>query len=71
MSSKLNRWWDCFLWVVLPQQLFAKLKDRCETCKGARGGMRGNENVVTINGKNSLVCDYCLFEKHFKLSSLL
>lgn len=30
-------------------------KDNCEICKGAKGGVPGNENI--IDGK--AVCDYC------------
>lgn len=30
-------------------------KDGCESCKGSKGGVRGNENVV--NGV--VLCDYC------------
>lgn len=33
-------------------------KDRCWICKGARGGVFGNENVV--NGR--LVCDGCTID---------
>ena len=29
--------------------------DNCEICKGKKGGVRGNENIV--DGKT--VCDYC------------
>jgi len=31
------------------------MPDKCERCKGGRGGVRGNENL--INGK--ALCDYC------------
>jgi len=31
------------------------IRDNCEVCKGSKGGVKGNENI--INGK--LVCDYC------------
>ncbi|KKM82798.1 hypothetical protein LCGC14_1315960 [marine sediment metagenome] len=34
------------------EQLFP---DNCEICKGQRGGVRGNENIV--DGKR--MCDYC------------
>jgi hypothetical protein len=44
MWSRLARW----LWGLLP--------DKCEQCGGAKGGMRGNENV--INGR--VLCDYCM-----------
>lgn len=30
-------------------------KDACEVCKGERGGMPGNENIV----EGKVVCDYC------------
>lgn len=29
--------------------------DNCEVCKGKKGGVRGNENIV--DGK--IMCDYC------------
>ena len=32
--------------------------DNCELCKGSRGGVRGNENI--INGV--ITCDYCAVE---------
>jgi hypothetical protein len=32
-----------------------KRLDKCEVCKGERGGIRGNENVVN----NQIMCDYC------------
>ncbi len=31
------------------------LKDNCEVCKGAKGGVRGNENVID----GVVTCDYC------------
>lgn len=36
-------------------KVMSQEKDRCQICKGSKGGVRGNENV--IDGK--LVCDYC------------
>lgn len=33
----------------------AAVLDNCELCKGAKGGVPGNENVV--NGR--VLCDYC------------
>ncbi len=30
-------------------------KDKCQNCKGSRGGVKGNENIV--DGK--VLCDYC------------
>ncbi len=32
-----------------------KVKDKCEICKGERGGIPGNENIV----KGTIICDYC------------
>jgi len=29
--------------------------DHCSVCKGARGGVRGNENVIA----GIVMCDYC------------
>ena len=37
------------------ERLWRMLPDKCEICKGRKGGVRGNENVV--HGK--LMCDYC------------
>lgn len=31
-------------------------KDDCSVCQGARGGVKGNENV---RADGSLICDYC------------
>jgi hypothetical protein len=35
--------------------IFAREKDNCEACKGERGGVKGNENVVD----GIVLCDYC------------
>jgi len=32
--------------------------DNCEICRGAKGGVRGNENIED----NIRMCDYCLVE---------
>ena len=32
--------------------------DNCEICKGAKGGVKGNENIVD----NIRMCDYCTVE---------
>jgi hypothetical protein len=40
-----------FLWRLLP--------DNCEVCGGAKGGVRGNENVVD----GVVICDYCHVER--------
>lgn len=37
----------------------AQAKDACEVCKGAKGGTPGNENILVVNGKPVVVCDYC------------
>ncbi len=33
--------------------------DGCAFCLGERGGVPGNENIVTIDGAKWLACDYC------------
>lgn len=35
------------------------LKDKCQVCFGKKGGVRGNENIVNVNGKKIIMCDYC------------
>lgn len=55
----MSRAFDELLWVFLPQWLYRKLPDHCEVCAGARGGVRGNENVVEVDGKRLVMCDYC------------
>lgn len=37
------------------ERLWRLLPDKCEKCKGKRGGVRGNENVVG----GVILCDYC------------
>jgi hypothetical protein len=39
----------------------AKKRDACEICHGARGGVRGNENIVFYDarGCRTVLCDYC------------
>lgn len=37
------------------RELMNTRRDKCEVCKGERGGIRGNENVVN----NQIMCDYC------------
>lgn len=37
----------------------AQGSDDCEVCKGTRGGVKGNENVV--NG--IVMCDYCTHDR--------
>lgn len=34
-------------------------RDACEICHGAKGGEPGNENIVPIDGKETVMCDYC------------
>jgi hypothetical protein len=29
--------------------------DKCQTCKGAKGGVPGNENIID----GLIMCDYC------------
>ncbi len=55
----MSRIIDTVLWWILPQRLYRKLPDRCETCGGSRGGVRGNENVVVSCGETVVMCDYC------------
>ena len=31
------------------------MKDKCQFCLGAKGGVRGNENIIG----GVIVCDYC------------
>ncbi len=33
--------------------------DGCEFCFGTKGGVPGNENLVTIDGTKKVACDYC------------
>ena len=33
--------------------------DVCQLCRGARGGVPGNENVIPLAGLKVTVCDYC------------
>ena len=33
--------------------------DSCEICKGAKGGVPGNENIIDYQGRKIVVCDYC------------
>lgn len=41
--------------INLFEKLWCLQKDNCQKCKGSRGGVKGNENIV--NGK--ILCDYC------------
>jgi hypothetical protein len=41
--------------MVKPDTSHTTALDKCEICKGAKGGTPGNENI--INGQ--IVCDYC------------
>lgn len=40
--------------------------DKCEICKGQKGGTPGNENIITINNKPVIMCDYCHAEHMVK-----
>ncbi len=33
--------------------------DACEICHGEKGGVPGNENILTIDGVKKIACDYC------------
>jgi len=35
------------------------MQDNCQLCRGKRGGIAGNENVVKLAGLDVIVCDYC------------
>lgn len=40
--------------------LWSLLRDNCEVCHGKQGGVRGNENVLTLmDGSEVVMCDYC------------
>ncbi len=42
------------------ERLWRLLPDNCEVCHGRKGGVRGNENVITlIDGNKMIMCDYC------------
>ena len=45
----------CFILNKDLETEWCKLKDNCQQCKGERGGVLGNENIV--DGKT--LCDYC------------
>lgn len=43
--------------------LFAEgARDACQVCKGEKGGVPGNENIVD----GIVMCDYCFAEKYRK-----
>jgi len=62
-DSGFRRWlrdfWDGWLWLLLPESMFRRLRDRCQVCFGTRGGVRGNENVIEVEGHKVVMCDYC------------
>ena len=33
--------------------------DACEICFGEKGGVPGNENIVTVDEVEKIACDYC------------
>lgn len=43
-------------------------KDKCEVCRGAKGGIPGNENIHYVSARGStatvkiIACDYCSSE---------
>lgn len=39
--------------------LWSFLSDRCEVCHGQNGGVRGNENILIVDGREVVACDYC------------
>jgi hypothetical protein len=41
--------------------------DACQVCHGAKGGVPGNENIVTVDGKKVVMCDYCTSEYWMKV----
>lgn len=43
--------WLEWFWSLLP--------DKCEMRDCERHGVRGNENIVHVNGMATTVCDYC------------
>lgn len=48
--------WPYFFYTIeLPHMIKQFKKDNCEICRGKRGGVKGNENI--IDGK--IMCDYC------------
>lgn len=38
-----------------PSHEMADMSDDCSRCHGARGGVKGNENIID----GALLCDYC------------
>lgn len=59
LPKHLQGFIDRLLWALLPEWLYRKLRGHCETCGGARGGVRGNENVMESCGERVVMCDYC------------
>lgn len=43
---------------ALNYELPEKYPDNCEVCKGAKAGVRGNENIVD----DVVMCDYCTLD---------
>ena len=37
------------------KEIFSVELDNCEVCHGARGGIKGNENIID----GVITCDYC------------
>ena len=59
LRERMGAWCDRVLWWILPETLYRWLPDHCEVCHGRRGGVRGNENVVTVGERPVIMCDYC------------
>jgi hypothetical protein len=45
------------------------MKDNCELCEGEKGGIPGNENIGWVDGKRTVVCDYCYMERRAEISN--
>lgn len=56
---KPHHYIDMLLWYLLPESWYWKLPDHCEVCRGERGGVRGNENIEVVEGREVRMCDYC------------
>ena len=37
------------------------LRDKCDHCHGQKGGYRGNENIVFVEGVRRILCDHCTY----------
>lgn len=60
--ARRTLFWSAYFEAIRP-------RDRCELCAGKRGGQRGNENLIVVEGEIVIACNKCASDREPNFSS--